>query len=252
MRILLAEDNNTSAQTILPVLVHAGLHVDVTDTGRGAIEMLRNYNYGLVIVELFLPDMDGYDFIASLRARKIQTPIVILSAIDKPHSKIKAFSIGADDYLTKPFDPEELVARVQAILRRSNGYSQPVTEVGNMALDLNQHTVSVAGVPVHRTGKEFAILELLVLRKGISLTKEALLNHLYGGHDEPDIKIIDVFVCKLRKKLQAAGAGNLISTIWGRGYVLNDSQPKKTVANRISPATHYQENRVPQLQAAGE
>lgn len=252
MRILLAEDNNAATQTILPVLIHAGLHVDVTETGHGAIEMLRNYTYGLVIVELFLPDMDGYDFIASLRARKIQTPIVILSSIDKPHSKIKAFSIGADDYLTKPFDPEELVARVQAILRRSNGYCQPITEVGNLALDLNQHTVTVAGLPVHLTGKEFAILELLVLRKGVSLTKEALLNHLYGGHDEPDIKIIDVFVCKLRKKLQAAGAGNLISTIWGRGYVLNDPPPKKPAAHQISAARHYQESRVPQLQAAGE
>nr|WP_298796667.1 response regulator transcription factor [uncultured Acetobacter sp.] len=227
MRILFAEDKATSARLLLPTLKKAGLSVDLARSGRNAIEMLRNYDYGIAVIDLSLPDMDGYNVISSLRLLKISTPIIILSSLDQPDAKIRAFSAGADDYLTKPFDPAELVARIQAILRRSSGFSHPVTQVGDLQLDLNSHTVTVHNQPVHLTGKEFAILELLVLRKGMAQTKETFLNHLYGGRDEPDIKIIDVFICKLRKKLQAAGAENLISTVWGRGYILHDPKARK-------------------------
>lgn len=217
-------DVHTSASAVNK---KAGFSVDLARSGRNAIEMLRHYDYGIAIVDLYLPDMDGYNIIHSLRLLKIPTPIIILSSLDQPEAKIKAFSIGADDYLTKPFDPAELVARIQAILRRCSGFAHPLTQIGNLKLDLNSQTVTVCDQPVHLTGKEFAILELLVLRKGVAQTKETFLNHLYGGRDEPDIKIIDVFICKLRKKLQAAGADNLISTVWGRGYILNDPNAKK-------------------------
>ncbi|GAN60861.1 response regulator transcription factor [Acetobacter cibinongensis] len=227
MRILFAEDNQALAAKVVPFLNRAGLVTDIATSGQDALDMLRSYSYGLAIIELIMPDMDGYDIISTLRTMKIQTPVIVLSAIDKSHSKIKAFSNGADDYLTKPFDVDELVARIQAILRRSGGFSSPVTQVGNLTMDLNTHTVTVNAQPVHLTGKEFSILELLILRKDIALTKEMFLNHLYGGRDEPDVKIIDVFICKLRKKLQEAGAGNLISTIWGRGYILNDPMNRK-------------------------
>ncbi|GBQ77734.1 two component response regulator CtrA [Acetobacter malorum DSM 14337] len=227
MRILFAEDTATSARQLLPILKKAGLSVDLARSGRNTIEMLRNYDYGIAIIDLHLPDMDGYNVVNSLRLLKIQTPVIIISSLDQPEAKIRAFSMGADDYLTKPFDPAELVARIQAILRRSSGFAHPVIQVAELKLDLNSHTVMVHDQPVHLTCKEFSILELLVLRKGVAQTKETFLNHLYGGRDEPDIKIIDVFVCKLRKKLQAAGASDhLISTVWGKGYILNDPKAK--------------------------
>lgn len=227
MRILFAEDEATSARQLLPTLKKAGLSVDLARSGRNAIEMLRNYDYGIAVVDLSLPDMDGYNVINSLRLLNVSTPIIILSSLDQPEAKIRAFSIGADDYLTKPINPAELVARIRAILRRSSGFAHPVTQVGDLKMDLNSHTVTVNDQPVHLTGKEFSILELLILRKGVAQTKETFLNHLYGGRDEPDIKIIDVFICKLRKKLQAAGADNLISTVWGRGYILHDPKTRK-------------------------
>ncbi len=148
--------------------------------------------------------------------------MLILSGLTRPQAKVKGFGMGADDYITKPFDKSELVARIQAVIRRSKGYAQPLLKIGNLQLNLDSRDVSVEDRQVHLTGKEYAILELLVLRKGMVLTKEAFLNHLYGGIDEPEMKIIDVFICKLRKKLAQAGAGNLIGTVWGRGYMLRD------------------------------
>ena len=138
-------------------------------------------------------------------------------------SRWKGFGFGADDYLTKPFHREELVARIHAIIRRSKGHSQSVIKTGRVAVNLDAKTVDVEGKAVHLTGKEYQMLELLSLRKGTTLTKEMFLNHLYGGMDEPELKIIDVFICKLRKKLaEATGGDNYIETVWGRGYVLRD------------------------------
>ncbi|WP_415427451.1 response regulator transcription factor [Acetobacter okinawensis] len=224
MRILFAEDKFTSSRAILSALKKAGFAADLARSGQNAIELLRNYDYGLAIITTTLPDMDGYTILNTLRTLKVATPVIILSDVDTPDAKIRAFALGADDYLAESFETAELIARVQAILRRSNGYAHPIAQVGSLTLNLNNHTVTVGNRPIHLTGKEFAILELLVLRKGIAQTKETFLNHLYGGRDEPDIKIIDVFICKLRKKLQTVGAEDLISTVWGRGYILHDPQ----------------------------
>jgi two-component system, cell cycle response regulator CtrA len=170
-----------------------------------------------------LPDIDGYEVLRRLRAARVNTPILILSGLNEMDSKLKGLGFGADDYLTKPFDRRELIARIQAIVRRSKGHSESVIKTGRLAVNLDTRTVEIAGQPLHLTGKEYAILELLALRKGTTLTKEMFLNHLYGGMDEPELKIIDVFICKLRKKLAAATDGeNYIETVWGRGYVLRD------------------------------
>lgn len=140
-------------------------------------------------------------------------------------NKVKGFAAGADDVVSKPVDPQELVARIHAVVRRAKGFAQPHLTVGDLTLNLGLHEATVAGTPIHLTGKEYAILELLVLRKGMVVTKEAFLNHLYGGMDEPELKIIDVFICKLRKKLSlACGGDNYIETVWGRGYVLRESE----------------------------
>ncbi|QDH17297.1 response regulator transcription factor [Swingsia samuiensis] len=222
MRILLVDNDLQSSNNLTLMLRTASFMVDHTTSGEEAIDMLRHYDYDVVVLELLLEDIEGYEVIRRARAAKITTPIIILSGLLRPQAKIKAFSLGADDYLTKPYDTGELVARLQAVARRFRGFSEPRLTIGNLELDLNSKNVSINSQPLYLTGKEYAILELLVIRKGSVLTKDAFLNHLYGGIDEPEMKIIDVFICKLRRKLQKAGAQNLITTVWGRGYVLQN------------------------------
>jgi two-component system cell cycle response regulator CtrA len=226
MRILLVEDDPTTSRSIELMLTHANLNVYCTDMGEDGIDLAKLYDYDLILLDLNLPDMSGHEVLRQLRLARIETPILILSGSDDTDSKLKGFGFGADDYLTKPFHREELVARIHAIIRRSKGHSQSVIETGRVSVNLDAKTVDVEGKAVHLTGKEYQMLELLSLRKGTTLTKEMFLNHLYGGMDEPELKIIDVFICKLRKKLaEATGGQNYIETVWGRGYVLRDPVP---------------------------
>ncbi|MDE4131634.1 response regulator transcription factor [Phaeobacter sp. QD34_3] len=225
MRILLVEDDPTTAKSIELMLTHANLNVYTTDLGEEGIDLAKLYDYDLILLDLGLPDMNGHEVLRQLRMARIETPILILSGADDTDNKIKGFGFGADDYLTKPFHREELVARIHAIIRRSKGHSQSIIKTGKISVNLDAKTVEVEGKAVHLTGKEYQMLELLSLRKGTTLTKEMFLNHLYGGMDEPELKIIDVFICKLRKKLSTATGGeNYIETVWGRGYVLRDPQ----------------------------
>ena len=225
MRVLLVEDDPTTSKSIELMLTHANLNVYCTDLGEEGIDLAKLYDYDLILLDLNLPDMSGHEVLRQLRLARIETPILILSGADDTESKLKGFGFGADDYLTKPFHREELVARIHAIIRRSKGHSQSVIRTGKVAVNLDAKTVSVGDAPVHLTGKEYQMLELLSLRKGTTLTKEMFLNHLYGGMDEPELKIIDVFICKLRKKLsQATGGDTYIETVWGRGYVLRDPE----------------------------
>jgi two-component system cell cycle response regulator CtrA len=225
MRILLVEDDPTTSRSIEMMLTHANLNVYCTDLGEEGIDLAKLYDYDLILLDLHLPDMSGHDVLRKLRLARIETPILILSGADDTDNKIKGFGCGADDYLTKPFHREELVARIHAIIRRSKGHAQSVIHTGQIAVNLDAKTVESGGKSVHLTGKEYQMLELLSLRKGTTLTKEMFLNHLYGGMDEPELKIIDVFICKLRKKLsEATGGDNYIETVWGRGYVLRDPE----------------------------
>ncbi len=234
MRVLLVEDDPTTSKSIELMLTHANLNVYATDLGEEGIDLAKLYDYDLILLDLNLPDINGHEVLRQLRLARIETPILILSGNDDTDNKLKGFGFGADDYLTKPFHREELVARIHAIIRRSKGHAQSVIRTGKIAVNLDAKTVETGeGDPVHLTGKEYQMLELLSLRKGTTLTKEMFLNHLYGGMDEPELKIIDVFICKLRKKLaQATGGDNYIETVWGRGYVLRDpdsaaSSPRK-------------------------
>ena len=227
MRVLLVEDDPTTSKSIEMMLTHANLNVYTTDMGEEGIDLAKLYDYDLILLDLGLPDMNGHEVLRQLRLAKVDTPILILSGSDNTENKIKGFGFGADDYLTKPFHREELVARIHAIIRRSKGHSQSVIKTGEILVNLDAKTVEAGNKPVHLTGKEYQMLELLSLRKGTTLTKEMFLNHLYGGMDEPELKIIDVFICKLRKKLANATDGaNYIETVWGRGYVLRDPQPE--------------------------
>ncbi len=239
MRVLLVEDEVVTTRALCLFLkADCGAVVDTVDTGEEALEMARHYDYDAILLDLMLPDMDGLDVLRRLRAAAQSIPVLVLTGLSRPQAKVAAFNAGADDVMTKPFDRAELVARVKAIVRRSKGHSQSALQVGPMLLNLDTTEVSVDGSPVHLTGKEYAILELLTLRRGMVLTKEAFLNHLYGGLDEPEMKIIDVFICKLRKKLAAAGAPNLIGTVWGRGYIMRepDAAPARSPAHAPAAA----------------
>ena len=231
MRILLIEDDTSMAKSIELLLKTEGFNVYTTDLGEEGLDLGKLYDYDLIILDLNLPDMHGYDVLKKLRTAKVETPILILSGMAEPDKKVKGLGFGADDYLTKPFDRDELVARIHAVVRRSKGHAQSVIKTGKLTVNLDTKSVEVNGSRLHLTGKEYAMLELLSLRKGTTLTKEMFLNHLYGGMDEPELKIIDVFICKLRKKLtQATKGDNYIETVWGRGYVLREA------ANADAPA----------------
>jgi two-component system cell cycle response regulator CtrA len=223
MRVLLIEDESATAQSIELMLKSESFNVYTTDLGEEGVDLGKLYDYDIILLDLNLPDMSGFEVLRSLRVSKVKTPILILSGLAGIEDKVKGLGFGADDYMTKPFHKDELVARIHAIVRRSKGHAQSVVQTGDLIVNFDSKTVQINEVRVHLTGKEYQMLELLSLRKGTTITKEMFLSHLYGGMDEPEIKIIDVFICKLRKKLAGASSGkDYIETVWGRGYILRE------------------------------
>ena len=224
MRVLLVEDDSATAQSIELMLKSESFNVYTTDLGEEGIDLGKIYDYDIILLDLNVPDMSGFDVLRNLRVSKVKAPILILTGLDTIEDKVRGLGFGADDYITKPFHRDDLVARINAIVRRSRGHAESVIQTGDLIVDLSKKKVEVNGLRVHLTGKEYQILELLSLRKGTTLSKEMFLNHLYGDMDEPDAKIIDVFICKLRKKLAGASGGNeFIETLWSRGYTLSES-----------------------------
>ena len=250
MRILLVEDDRSLTQSLVATLKGAAMVVDAVETGEAAMEFCRLYDFDMALVGETLPDMPGLDVVRRMRAARLATPVLMLSETASAQAKIKGFAAGADDVISKPFDSQELVARIQAVVRRAKGFAQSTLTVGELSLNLGSREATVAGTPIHLTGKEYAILELLMLRKGMVLTKEAFLNHLYGGMDEPEVKIIDVFICKLRKKLAQAGAEHVIGTVWGRGYMMRDPAAPRSAAAATAAAAKLHPAAIPTSPAA--
>jgi two-component system, cell cycle response regulator CtrA len=223
MRVLLIENDGPTCQFIKLLLTLEAFNVFTTNFGEEGVDLGKLYDYDIILLDLHLPDISGYEVLRIMRMSKVDAPILVLSEDDGIENKVKVFGLGADDYLTKPFHRNELIARIRAIVRRSQGLAQSVVQIGNLLVNLETKTVEINGERIHLTGKEYQLLEILCLRQGLTLTKEMFLNQLYGGMVEPDAKIIDVFICKLRKKLAAASGGHeYIETIWGRGYTLRE------------------------------
>jgi two-component system, cell cycle response regulator CtrA len=228
MRVLLIEDDSSIAQSIELMLKSESFNVYTTDLGEEGVDLGKLYDYDIILLDLNLPDMSGFEVLRSLRISKVKTPILILSGIAGIEDKVKALGYGADDYMTKPFHKSELIARIHAIVRRSQGHAQSIVQTGDLIVNVDAKTVHIKQIRVQLTGKEYRMLELLSLRKGTTITKEMFLSQLYGGMDEPEIKIIDVFMCKIRKKLAIASGGkDYVETVWGRGYLLREPQEVK-------------------------
>jgi two-component system cell cycle response regulator CtrA len=224
VRVLLVDDDAAIARSIELMLKIEEINVYRTDLGEEGVDLGKIYDYDIILLDLNLPDISGYEVLRSLRSAKIVTPVLILSGLASIEDKIRGLGLGADDYLSKPFHKDELIARIHALVRRSKGHAQSVIAVGDLIVNLEARNVELRGQKLLLTAKEYQILALLALRIGSTLTKEMFLNHLYGGlDDEPDAKIIDVFICKLRKKLaNASGGQDYIETVWGRGYALRE------------------------------
>jgi two-component system cell cycle response regulator CtrA len=228
MRVLLIEDDSFIAQSIELMLKTEGFNVYTTELGEEGVDLGKLYDYDIILLDLNLPDMSGFEVLRSLRVSKVNTPILILSGVAGIEDKVKGLGHGADDYMTKPFHKTELIARIHAIVRRSQGHAQSVVQTGDLTVNVDAKTVHINQVRVNLTRKEYQMLELLSLRRGTTITKEMFLSQLYGGMDEPEIKIIDVFMCKVRKKLAEASNGkDYIETVWGRGYLLREPEEFK-------------------------
>ena len=223
MRVLLIEDDSATARSIELMLKSESFNVYTTDLGEEGIDLGKIYDYDIILLDLNLPDMSGFEVLRGLRVSKVKSSVLILSGLADIEDKVRGLGFGADDYMTKPFHKDELVARIHAIVRRSKGHAQSIINIDDLRVDLDRKIVEISGVRVNLTPKEYQMLELLSLRKGTTITKEMFLNHLYGSMDEPESKIVDVFMCKLRKKLAGASGGrDYIETVWARGYVLRE------------------------------
>src|SRR6201989_2109247 len=183
------------------MLKSESFNVCTTDLGEEGVDLGRLYDYDIILLDLNLPDISGFEVLRSLRLSRVNTPILILSGLTGIEEKGRCLGFGADDYLTKPFHKSELIARINAIVRRSRGHAQSVVQVGDLTVNVDTKIVHVDKVQVHLTAKEYQILELMSLRRDMTISKEALLSQLYGGLDEPEITIIDVFIFKIRTKL---------------------------------------------------
>jgi two-component system cell cycle response regulator CtrA len=231
MHILLVEDNESAARSAELLLASEGHNVSVTSSGEEAVELAELYEYDCVLLDVDLDDISGLQALRKLRAKKNRTPVIMVTGAADVESKVSALSSGADDYVTKPFFKAELIARMTAVARRARGHIQSIIRTGPIALNLDTRQVEIDGFAIHLTPSEFKILEVLSLRKNTALTKDAMLTHLYNGHSEPEFKIIDVFVCKLRMKIATVtGGDSWIETVWGGGYMLRDSQPERLAA----------------------
>ena len=223
MRVLVVECRPEGTCGLRALLSRSGIVVDTAPNGAEGIDLARHYDYDAVVVDPGLPDMDAAAFSVRMRAAGLGTPILAIAASADSRGTVRTLTSGADDVLRRPFDAEEALARLHAIVRRGRGFADPMLRIGPLEISPARREAKAAGQVVPLTGKEFSVLELLAMRRGLAISKNTIMSHLYGGMDEPEMKIVDVFVCKLRKKLDAAGCRGMVQTVWGHGYRLCDA-----------------------------
>ena len=221
MRILVAEDDQVIAEFVAQGLREAGYAVDVASTGTDAIRKAFEGGYDAAVMDVMLPGLDGLSVIEQLRARRQQMPVLILSARHSVDDRVKGLQAGGDDYLTKPFAFAELLARLQALLRRAGGAAEPTRlTVGDLTLDLLSRRVERAALPLDLRPREFALLEYLMRHPGRVLSKTMILSHVWGYSFDPGTNVVDVLVSRLRDKVDEGFDTKMIHTVRGAGYVL--------------------------------
>jgi two-component system response regulator PhoP len=218
MRLLVIEDDDTLRESLVQQLVAAGYAVEQAADGREGLYFALEYPVDLAIIDLGLPEVSGLDIIREAREKGKGYPILILTARDRWQDKVDGLSAGADDYVVKPFHFEEVGARVHALLRRSGGWASSVMTAGPVVLDMARQEVSVDDAPVELTSFEYKIIEYLMLRAGQVISKTELTERLYDQDFERDSNVIEVFIGRLRKKLDPANTLKPIETLRGRGY----------------------------------
>lgn len=221
MRILVVEDDSKIASFLDKGLKEAGFSVDVRGDGEDALHLVESVPYDAAVVDLMLPGLDGLTLIETMRRRNIHTPVLILSARQSVDDRIQGLQRGGDDYMVKPFSFSELLARVQALIRRDKKNSQPMLlKVGDLEMDLLKHEIYRAGEKIELPAKEYALLEYMMRHPGIVLSKTAILERVYDYSFDPQTNVVDVLVCRLRNKVDRDFADKMIHTVRGMGYVL--------------------------------
>jgi two-component system cell cycle response regulator CtrA len=213
-----------------------GVRAEHAVSGEEALEFLRLYEYDIVLLDLDLPDVGGHELIRRIRAARITVPVLAFSDSASARIRAQALDLGADDCISGPCEVDELLARMRAIVRRALGHTKSSLCVGGVELNMSSRDVRVNGARLSLSRREYSVLELLFLKRDVILTKGYFLNHLYTGTEEPEMKTIDVIVCRLRKKLVAAGVPALIDTVWGSGYILRDAPAMQAIAPQSEPA----------------
>lgn len=221
MRILIVEDDSRLLTQLDILLQKNGYSVDLADDGAKALFLLQEHNYDLAIIDIGLPVIDGFEVIQQARKNDVSCPILILTARDRWQEKVEGLDSGADDYLTKPFHNEELLARINALIRRAAGKAHPIIEKGPLSLNTLSEEVLVNGQYIELTAYEYKVLEYLLLNPQKVISKTELTEHIYDQDFDLDSNVIEVFVGRLRKKIDPGGTINPIETLRGRGYRIN-------------------------------
>jgi two-component system response regulator PhoP len=221
MRILIVEDDSRLLLQLDQYMQSQGFSVDLADDGEKALYQLKEFDYDLAIIDVGLPSMDGFEVVQRARASDITCPIIILTARDRWQEKVKGLECGADDYLTKPFVHEELLARVKALIRRSAGQASPIVQKGPLSLDTSANQLYVNEQAIELTAYEYKVIEYLMMNPNKVVSKTEMVEHIYDQDFDLDSNVIEVFVGRLRRKIDKDSSIKPIETLRGRGYRLN-------------------------------
>ena len=222
MRLLVAEDHPSLARSLANGLREEGYAVDLTFNGDEALHLARTTPYDLLVLDIMLPGRDGWSVLQQMRRSNVATPVLCLTARDGVEDRVRGLDLGADDYLVKPFEWKELMARVRAVIRRKHGQPSPLITVADLELDIAKRSVRRGGKPVELSAREFSLLQYLAHRQNQVVTRTEIWDHLYDQHDEASSNVVDVYIGYLRAKIDRGFEPKLIHTRRGQGYVLTD------------------------------